>query len=346
MKILFATYEGVQIAKGGPYIKIMEVRKHLQNMGHQVDLLNMWESFDKIKQYDVVHLVGSNFSIYGLARSLYQKGIKFIVEPVFFSRHSPLLLRTFFSLTKFLKKLVPGAWIDYIFIGDICSWAELIVPNTYAEKDLISKGFNIPGSKFEIIPNGVSERFLNADPSLFIEKYGIKDFILTVGHIGPKRKNILALVKALEKINHPSVIIGKMLNTGETQEVKELISKNKNIIHVDELPNDSPLLASAYAACDTFVLPSQFETPGIAALEAALSGAKIVITPYGGTKDYFKDMATYIEPDSIEEISEGIQKTLDSQKTDRIKEFIKNNFLWESVAKKSQQVYQQISSAK
>jgi len=43
------------------------------------------------------------------------------------------------------------------------------------------------------------------------------------------------------------------------------------------------MLASAYAACDVFVLPSMFETPGIAALEAGLAGAKIVITKYGGT---------------------------------------------------------------
>ena len=144
MKILFATYEGVLIAKGGPYIKIMETRKHLQNMGHHVDLLNLWESFDKIKQYDVVHLVGSNFSIYGLARSLKYRGIKFIVEPVFFSRHSSSFIKTFFALSQFLKKAVPGIWIDYGFIGDICSWAELIAPNTFSEKDLISKAFNLP----------------------------------------------------------------------------------------------------------------------------------------------------------------------------------------------------------
>jgi glycosyltransferase involved in cell wall biosynthesis len=304
----------------------------------------MWESFDMINQYDVVHLVGSNFSIYGLAGSLHNKGIKFIVEPVFFSRHSSSFVKTFFTISKFLKKAAPGIWMGYTFIGDICNWAELIVPNTHAEKDLISAGFSIPEKKFEVIPNGVSERFLDADPSLFIKKYGIKDFILTVGHIGPKRKNILALVKALEKIDHPSVIIGKMLNTGETEEVQKIISKNKSINLIDELPNDSPMLASAYAACDTFVLPSQFETPGIAALEAALAGAKIVITPYGGTKDYFKDLATYVEPASIEEIKTGIQIALGSHKSDRLKEFIKENFLWESIAKKSQQVYQKISS--
>lgn len=346
MKILFATYESIPIAKGGPYVKIIEMRKHLQEMGHYVELFNMWESFDKFEQFDIVHLVGSNFSIYGLARSLKHRNIKFVVEPVFFSRHSPSFLRIVSSVDKFGRKLFPGFWLDYGFIRDICNWSELVLPNTGEEKDLISKGFKITETKFKVVPNGVSEKFLNADPSLFIEKYGIKDFVLYVGHIGPKRKNVLTFVKALKRINHPTVIIGKMLNMGETGEVRKLINNNNNIIWIDELSNDSPLLASAYAACDTFVLPSQFETPGIAALEAGLAGAKIVITSQGGTKEYFKNMANYVEPASIDSIKKGIESSLLLQKSDKLSEFIKNNFLWKIIAEKSINVYQQYFGVK
>ena len=38
------------------------------------------------------------------------------------------------------------------------------------------------------------------------------------------------------------------------------------------LDHHDPLLASAYAAARVFALPSWFETPGLAALEAALAG--------------------------------------------------------------------------
>ena len=38
--------------------------------------------------------------------------------------------------------------------------------------------------------------------------------------------------------------------------------------------HDDPLLASAYAAARVFALPSWFETPGLAALEAALAGRR------------------------------------------------------------------------
>ncbi len=343
MKICFATYEGVPIAKGGPYIKISECKKELEILGHEVELFNMWSSVDKLKNFDVMHLVGSNLSMYGFARNLFYNNKKFLVEPVFFSSHSTKFLKRVNSIDKFTRKLFPGLWFDYGFIRDICNWSELVLPNTTEEKNLISNGFNIPAKKIRIIPNGVSERFLNPDPVLFYKKYGLKNFILNVGHIGPKRKNMLALVKALENINHPAVIIGKMLDTGESKEVKQLIQKNKNILLIDELENNSELLASAYAACDSFVLPSLFETPGIAALEAALSGAKIVITPYGGTKDYFKDMAEYVDPKSVKSIQKGIEKSLNTSKTNALQKFIKDNFLWQKVAQRSLEIYNSLS---
>ena len=49
-------------------------------------------------------------------------------------------------------------------------------------------------------------------------------------------------------------------------------------------------LASAYAAARVFALPSWFETPGLAALEAGLAGCAVAITPYGSTRDYFGDL--------------------------------------------------------
>ena len=93
------------------------------------------------------------------------------------------------------------------------------------------------------------------------------------------------------------------------------------------MDNDSPMLSSAYASCNTFALPSLYETPGIAALEAGLAGAKIVITPYGGTKDYFKDMAIYSDPYSVDSIKKSIEDSLNKPKDDKLKKHIEQNFL-------------------
>lgn len=339
MKICFATYESVPIAKGGPYVKILETKKQLTKLGHEVELFNMWQTIDRLHDFDIIHLVGSNLSMYGLARSLKFQNIKFLVEPVFYSRRSPSFLKVISTVDRINRKFLPGLWHDFSFVRDICAWAHVVTPNTTAERDLITKGFSVASNKFHVIPNGVSELYSGAEPLLFKNTYGVSDFILTVGHIGPKRKNMEALVKALQQINHPSVIIGKMLDTEETNSVKTLLANSKNILWIDELPYNSPLLASAYAASDVFVLPSLFETPGIAALEAGLAGAKIVITPHGGTKEYFGDMAEYVDPYSVESIRNGIISALNRKKDTALQTHIRKEFLWSKVAEKTLAVY-------
>lgn len=340
MKICFASYPAVTLTKGGPFIKLKEIKTELEKSGCKVDYYNMWNSNNNLNDYDIINLFGSNFAVYGFARSLKERKLKFLVEPIFFTKHSARFLRMINLIDNFARKVAPGVWFDYGIIRDICNWSETVTPNTSSEAEIISKGLSIPAEKIEIIHNGVSERFLNGNPNIFLNKYGIKDFILYVGHLGFRRKNGLRLLKALSKINHPVVIIGNVIHAGEANEILLEIKKNKNIILIDALDNESPLLASAYAACDTFVLPSQFETPGIAALEAGLAGAKIVITPFGGTRDYFKNMAEYPDPYSTESIKNAIEKSLSKNKEDNLKLYIKDNFLWSKIAQRTIQVYE------
>jgi len=191
---------------------------------------------------------------------------------------------------------------------------EAVTPNTTEEGKLFIDAFGVSEKKLIVVPNGVEERFAHAAPGLFEREYGIKNFILSVGHIGPERKNILRLMEALERIDHPAAIIGCIENTPSGRACLERARRNPRLLIVDAIPHDSMLLASAYAACDVFVLPSQFETPGIAALEAGLAGAKIVITPVGGTKEYFGIDALYVEPTSTKNIAEGIQRALKNKK--------------------------------
>jgi glycosyltransferase involved in cell wall biosynthesis len=111
---------------------------------------------------------------------------------------------------------------------------------------------------------------------------------------------------------------------------------------IDGLENDSPMLASAYAACDTFVLPSLFETPGIAALEAGLAGAKVVITPHGGTTEYFGDDAVYVDPVSIASIRDGIRAALARPRGEQLRTRIRARYLWSHVASLTKSVYERV----
>ena len=145
MKICFATHEGVILSKGGPYTKIIEIRKKLIEKGIEVDLFNQWDT--KLNDYDLVHLVSSNFAVYNIARNMNLYNIKFIVEPVFYSTHSASFLKFINKIDLGLRKIARGIWFDYGFTRDICNWSCKVTPNTSDELNILSKGLSIPEKK-------------------------------------------------------------------------------------------------------------------------------------------------------------------------------------------------------
>jgi glycosyltransferase involved in cell wall biosynthesis len=324
--------------KGGPRTQIFQTKRGLEELGVDVELFNSWEEFQP-GRYDLVHLFGANIGSYHFAREFHKIGITMVVSPIFFSRHSPLFVRTIKSFDSILRNVARGVWTDYGLAAEICRWSKLVLPNTAMEANFIERGFGIASERVVVIPNGVEKRFADGDPSIFTSKYGVKNFVLNVGHIGPARKNVLRLIHTLEGIRQPAVIIGRIEDTPEGRACLEAAKKNERLLILDSISHDSELLASTYAAADVFALPSTFETPGIAALEAALAGAKIVITPRGGTMEYFGDYAEYVEPTSEELIHHGIITALNKPKSPALREHIMKEFLWESVAKKTKAAY-------
>jgi glycosyltransferase involved in cell wall biosynthesis len=325
---------------GGPNTQIRGTLRHMPQQGVQALFFDSWKPL-RAGECDLVHLFGANIGTYHLARELRGEGIPTVVSPILFSTHSPTFVRVGLAGSRLLQKLGAGLWSDYVFQADICNWARKVLPNTRAEAGLVAKGLGVPQANLRVIPNGVDERFADADPSIFRNRYGLKDFILNVGHVGPGRKNTLRLIRALGGIDRPAVIIGRITKGHGGEECVHEASKRRNILLIDGLDHDSPLLASAYAACRVFVLPSLFETPGIAALEAALAGARVVITPYGGTKEYFEDMATYVDPESVESIRGAILAALDEKESRRLRDHVRSNFLWQEVARKTALAYRE-----
>jgi glycosyltransferase involved in cell wall biosynthesis len=88
-----------------------------------------------------------------------------------------------------------------------------------------------------------------------------------------------------------------------------------------------------------FVLPSFFETPGIAALEAGLAGANITITKYGGTQEYFGTMANYVDPGSVESVRAGILAALARPRSATLREHIRKHYLWQTIAEQTAKEY-------
>lgn len=341
MTIHMATYQAVSILHGGPRTQITETARHLQERGMDVRFFDTWSAF-RPAAGDIVHIFSANIGTYHLAREIRAIGVPLVVSPITYSRHSTGFVRRALRVSRLMQKAGPGIWSDYALCADICSWAARILPNTSAEADLIVDGYGMPRERVTVIPNGVDDRFAAGDPGLFRRTYGMEDFILNVGHIGHTRKNVLNLIRALGTIDHPAVIIGRIISGPYGEACVREAARHKHIRLIDGLTNDSDMLASAYAACSVFALPSLFETPGIAALEAGLAGAKVVITPHGGTRDYFAGMATYVNPGDVGGIAAGIRSALAAPVDSRLREHIARNFLWKHVAERTAAVYGEI----
>jgi glycosyltransferase involved in cell wall biosynthesis len=344
MRVSVASYQAISILHGGPNTQLRHTMKHMLANGVEVNMFDPWSPF-KREDCDLVHLFAANIGTYHLAREIHALGIPLVVSPITYSNHTAGFVRRALRMSDMLKKIGRGLWSDYGNTAEICSWAKKVLPNSEAEAALLRDGLGVPEAKISVVPNGVDEHFYRADPSLFKKKFALDGFILNVGHIGHRRKNVLSLIQALGKINHPAVIIGRIIKGEYGDACVREAAKYKHILLIDGLDNSSDLLASAYAACDVFVLPSMFETPGIAALEAGLAGAKIVITPHGGTREYFGGMATYVEPGSVESIREGIASSLKRTKNTELREHIKKKFLWQRVAERTASAYRQVLAA-
>ncbi|MBI5459237.1 glycosyltransferase family 4 protein [Methanobacterium sp.] len=357
MKVLYINQQLGFNLYGGVETQMIETMKHINSLTDDVmvKLFNMWG--DKIEEYDIVHIFSPRtFPSESLSIANYAKshGLKVVVSPIFFD--SPIFVKEthnslYALLWKFYKRLNKEfseiSYLNYInpnrHLEDLFKISDLLLPNTNDELKCLMKTFSqISEEKCNIIPNGVESRFKYGNTDVFMEKYGIDDFILFVGRLEP-RKNVIKLIEAFveSELETKLVIIGKKTEAEEYGDLCQM-KGNENVIFIPSLLHQSELLRSAYKAAKVVTLPSYLETPGLVALEAGLAGSNLVITEVGGTKEYFGDKAWYIDPRSKDSIREALVSSYATPKSHGLTKIIENNFTWDKIAKKTIEAYYKI----
>ncbi|MEO0088283.1 MAG: glycosyltransferase family 4 protein [candidate division WOR-3 bacterium] len=340
MRVLFVTFPGFQLFEGGIKTQVISLKEELEKIGCEVKIFcEEPVKKEELKSYEIIHFFGSGIKTFHLFQIITSFNKKIILTPVFYSQHSAMINKIGIGLFTFFYKYF-GFYNEHLILKEMVKNSHLIVCNTCAEKDLIKKMFGLEETRLAILPNGVDIDFYYASPYLCYEKLGLRGFILYVGHIGYKRKNLLRCLEVLKKLNFPTLLVGKIIKNNYSDKCLSLIKEAKNIYVIDELPHNSELLKSIYAACEVFLLPSYYETPGIAALEAGLAGAKILITKNGGTKEYFKDYAFYLNPYSQRDIEKKLVLAFKKEKNNLLREHIKNNYTWDIIAVKLRKIYE------
>jgi glycosyltransferase involved in cell wall biosynthesis len=318
VRVLFDTYPWAFVTPGGGEQQLKKYAEYLPSHGVEVILHDHWNS--ALDAVDAVHFfscIGGSIHFCNFAR---ERGL-------------PLVITSSLWIDDATRHLYP---IDEIRAQ--LALADVIVPNSCAEADALALMLNLPREQFMPVLNGVDRRFATpADSDLFRDKFGIAGpFVLNVGNI-ERRKNQLGLVRALAGQDLQLVIIGHVRESDYADRV--LAEAGSRLRFLGPLRHDDPLLASAYAACAVFALPSVCETPGLAALEAAAAGAPLVVTQTGSAREYFGDKCHYVDPADPADIARGIGEALAAGPHPGLSSHVMEKLTWPAVTAALPEVY-------
>ena len=345
--IAFVTHLASYNYFGGVEQKISIIHEHI-NKGdneYKVHLFDMWK--DNITDFDIVHFFNP-FFMSQEAKMLMDKamvsGTKIIVTPIFTFHHgitrimwdSPIMSvaeRLFLGFRKLFRNNEMASYFDPFYnISYLMNNADKVIVNSRLEMENILDFLHVPKELFEVIPNGINSKFKHGDKKEFADMVGIEDYILFVGRVEPI-KNVVSLINAFLESSLPTklIIVGDP-DPKDPEYIKRCKkAANNDVVFLPHIPYESTLLTSAYAGAKVYALPSNYETCGMSGLEAGLAGANVVVTERGGTKEYYKDFATYVDPSSIESIKNGLIHAYNSLPSNDLKRHIEDHYSWDAI---------------
>lgn len=191
----------------------------------------------------------------------------------------------------------------------IMNWADRLIAATPAERAQLLWLYRADQRKIAIVPPGVdSERFRPVERSQAHEMLGItpdQKLLLFVGRIEPLKAvdTILQAVHLLKQTQPHAlenaklaIIGGNPQDLANNKELARLIdlSEQLGLQEVVEFlgAKDQHLLPAYYAAATAVIMPSDYESFGMVALEAMASGTPVIATEVGGLAYLVRDNET------------------------------------------------------
>ena len=326
---------------GGGENQLVQSARHLEALGMPIRLFSAWT--DRVEDARLLHLFGMSQEGLELAKVANARGIPVVLSPICW--YEPRAVMALEDGT--IKKAASLAgWAVRSVCHRTPSWrlslltlADLVLPNSRCEAAQLLRLFGVCNERIRVVPNGVLPAVGWASPEHFCLRYGTFPFVLSVGRIEP-RKNTLGLITAARRLGLRLVIVGKAPPGSARYEHECRRAAPDDTIWLGQVEHHDPLLASAYAAARVFALPSWFETPGLAALEAALAGCSVVITPYGSTREYFGGLVEYARPDRPRELGRGLARAWENGPDPGLARLVGSRYMWPRVARLIAEAYE------
>lgn len=355
LKVALIARSSLFSSKGGDTVQVVETARSLRHSGIDADIRLAHEIIDQ-EQYDLLHF----FNLTRPADILYH--VRYaarpaIITPIFidYSQYdqeqrrglSGLLfkslgansieyVKTFLRWIRGTEQLVS---YSYFFKGhqrslrQVIQAASLLLPNSQLEKLALEKRFALPA--VHVVPNGI-------DPLLFTAvDRPAKDerLLLCVARI-EGLKNQYNLIKAVNGSDYRLLIVGASAPNQQSYYKRCKRIAGENVTFLDHMPQEQ--LIALYRKAKVHILPSWFETCGLASLEAAAMGCNIVVTAKGYTPEYFEDYAFYCDPASPASIRRAIDLAAQSPYPADLKARIAAGFSWDIAARETILAYKKI----
>lgn len=329
MRVKVISYPHVGLGKGGMYIQIKNTIESLRVNNVEIKEQNF---LDNEVDADIVHVFGSHSSSFRFVQHCVKNNIPVIVSTVFnrfdVSPIRRLIDKCFMNIPGFLSELSA--------VKKMLKMAKLVIALNQEEKDLLIYYFDLDENKIKVIPNGIDDCYKKQLNKCHDVKENI---VLNVASITPV-KNQLNLIKA--SINKPWELrlVGPIGEEGYYKQCLLASKNSNNIIFVGSLPYNSDAMFKEYSKAKTFCLPSFSEVQPLSIIEAASYNCNLVISNKFPINKELKSIANFVNPNNIQEISEGIEKSflLNSQSSLALK----NLSSWDEVAKEIIEVYESI----
>lgn len=297
-------------------------RDGLVALGHQVDLVNIWDDYDW-DSYDWLIMMGYGGNFRDSSRAFSKLVKRLAIAPIVDSDCGYIKYKFYTKYWGNQKHLgLSSRFHDLYLNKDVY---KLWLVRSDFEKSYVTKCLEIDESLIDLVP--LQYRVPSCDTMPIKE-----NFCFHASRLAASNKNVPRLVEAAKKYGFNLVLAGMLASAEEKQWLHNMIDGNANIKYVGQLTDEE--LLSYYRRCKVFALPSITEGVGMVALEAAANGAEIVLTNDGGPKYYLKDHAEIINPYSVDDIGRAVMKLMERNVYQpALLDYMKNNFSAEACSK-------------
>lgn len=200
--------------------------------------------------------------------------------------------------------------------------AKKIITISHYSKGEITKYFNIPHEKIEVIYLCPGKHFTAVHDferiSQVKNKHGISgEYILYVGNLKP-HKNLIRLLHAYSLLPEHiqkdfQLVIGGKKDENYKLLFKRIIERDiaGKVVFTDFIPDNE--LPSLYSGATLFVFPSLCEGFGLPILEAMACGVPVITSNSTSIPEITGDAAILVDPEDIEGIAKNISRIIEDK---------------------------------